>query len=213
MQIKTIAVAAAFAASAALASAAAAAPTSSGQPAQAAPPPPPAMNGPAIPGLCMLSDQEVYGGSVVGKYVIGRLQQLGQQAEAELGAETTQLQNDAKALDAQRSTMTADQYDQRAAALQLRDRERQRKIQLRQREMQATQEQAFATVNQQADPIIRQVVSERNCSVLLNGAAVVAVGPSMDISPAVIQRLDAKIQQFPLDRVHLDTAAAGPQEQ
>lgn len=205
MQIKSIAAAAALSASVALAASAAFA-----APAAAPAPAAPVMNGPAIPGLCILSDQEVIGASAVGKYVVNRLQQLGSQADAEINADTTSLQNDAKALEAQRSSLSADQYDQRAAQLQLRDRERQRKIQLRQRELQATQEKAFATINQSAEPIIRQVVAEKNCTVLLNGAAVVAAAPSLDISPIVVQRLDAKIQQFPFDREHLDTTGAGP---
>jgi Skp family chaperone for outer membrane proteins len=170
----------------------------------------PAVTGPAIPGLCVLSNDYVLGASAVGKFVINRLQQLKAQVDAELNSEGTALQTDAKALDAQRSSLSADQYDQRGAQLQIRERELQRKAQLRQRELQATQDKAFNNVAQQAEPIVRQVIVERNCSVLLNGAAVVVAAQSMDVSPTVVQRLDGKIQQFAFDREHLDATTGAP---
>jgi outer membrane protein len=178
----------------------------------AAPATPAAPTGPAIPGLCVFSQEYLIGGSVVGKFALNRLQQLGAQADAEISSEAQTLQADGKALDAQHATLTADQYDQRMAALQVRDREIQRKYQLRQKEMQATKEKAFNTIGQQAEPILRQVVAERNCSIVLSSAAVLVGSPSMDISTAVVQRLDAKIQQFAFDREHLDTQA-GPSAQ
>ncbi|MDR3512162.1 MAG: OmpH family outer membrane protein [Caulobacteraceae bacterium] len=204
MQIKTYAAAAAVAACAAFAATAASAATA------AAPAAAPVVTGPAIPGMCVLSNDAVLGGSAVGKFVITRLGQLKAQVDAELNSEGTALQTDAKALDAQRSSLSADQYDQKAAAIQIRDRELQRKAQLRQRELQATQDKAFNVVGQQAEPIVRQVIAERNCSILLNGAAVVVASPAMDISPTVVQRLDGKIQQFAFDREHLDTTAGPP---
>jgi outer membrane protein len=201
MKIKTIAAALLAAGVASSASAA----TSAGQAA-----PPPVQTGPAIPGICVLSNDYILGGSAVGKFAITRLGQLKAQVDAELNSEGSALQTDAKALDAQHASLSADQYDQKMAALQVRDRELQRKAQLRQRELQATQEKAFGVIGQQAEPIIRQVVGERSCSILLNGAAVVVAAPAMDISPLVVQRLDAKIQQFAFDREHLDTQAGPP---
>ena len=169
----------------------------------------PIATGPAIPGICVLNNDYVLGGSAVGKFVINRLGQLKAQVDAELNGQGSSLQADAKALDTQRTTLSADQYGQKVAALQARDRDLQRLAQLRQRELQATQEKAFGVIGQQAEPIIRQAVGEKSCSILLNGAAVVVTNPGMDLSPLVVQRLDAKIQQFAFDREHLDTQAAG----
>lgn len=215
MQIKTFAAAAAFAASAALASVTVAAPASAqtaGQPAAAQPAPLP-LTGPAVPGLCFLSDREVYAGSTVGKYVLNRLQQLAQQAQAEIDTQRTALQTDAKAFDAARSTLPPDQADQRAAQLNLRQRELERLADQRQHELQATQQQGVQTIGRYVAPILHQVVAEHNCSVVLSDSAVDDIAPSMDLSPAVIEHLNTTIQQFPLDRVHLDAAAgAGPQE-
>lgn len=204
MKMKTIAAALL---AAGVASAASAAPAR----AQSAAAPAPIATGPAIPGICVLNNDYVLGGSAVGKFVINRLGQLKAQVDAEVNGELSSLQADAKALDAQRTTLSSDQYGQKATALQARDRDLQRKAQLRQRELQATQEKAFSVIGQQAEPLIRQAVGERSCSILLNGAAVVVAAPAMDISPLIVQRLDAKIQQFAFDREHLDTQAGAAQ--
>ena len=177
--------------------------------APAAPAAAPIATGPAIPGICIVNNDYILGGSAVGKFVITRLQQLKSQVDAEINSEGTALQTDAKALQAQRASLSNDQYEQKIGALQVRDQALQRKIQLREREMQATQEKAFGTIGQQADPIVRQVIGEKTCSLVLNGAAVVVSNSGMDLSPTIVQRLDGKIQQFALDRELLDTGAAG----
>jgi Skp family chaperone for outer membrane proteins len=201
MKIKTVALTllAAGAVSSAAVAAPAAAPAASSTP---------IATGPAIAGVCIVNNDYILGGSAVGKFVITRLQQLKSQVDAEINSEGTALQTDAKTLQGQRASLSNDQYEQKIGALQVRDQALQRKIQLREREMQATQEKAFGTIGQQADPIVRQVIGERTCSLVLNGAAVVVANPAMDLSPIIVQRLDAKIQQFAFDREHLDTAAA-----
>ena len=200
MKIKTVALT--LLAAGAVSSAAVAAPAT-------APAAAPIATGPAIAGVCIVNNDYILGGSQVGKFVITRLQQLKSQVDAEINSEGTALQADAKTLQGQRASLSNEQYEQKIGALQVRDQALQRKIQLREREMQATQEKAFGTIGQQADPIVRQVIGERTCSLVLNGAAVVVANPAMDLSPIIVQRLDAKIQQFAFEREHLDTAAAG----
>jgi outer membrane protein len=164
--------------------------------------------GPAIPGLCFLSKDGLITGSTVGKFVQSRLQQLGQQAEAELDSQGTSLQADAKALDAQRATLSADQVDQRGAALQVRQRELERQVQIRRQEMSNTEQKAVGRVFTEASPIIQQVFRQRNCTVLFDASAAMIASPNMDLTPAVVEGLNAKITQFTFDREHLDTTAA-----
>ena len=165
-------------------------------------------SGPAIPGLCFLSKDGLVATSTVGKFVESRLQQLGQQAEAELNAQGTSLQNDAKALDAQRASLSADQLNQRGAALEARQRDLERQIQVRRQEMAATEQKALSRVLQEASPIIQQVFRQRNCSVLLDANAALIAAQSMDLTPAVVEGLNAKITQFTFDREHIDANAA-----
>jgi Skp family chaperone for outer membrane proteins len=168
--------------------------------------------GPTIPGFCVLGREAIIGASVSGKFAISRLGQLKQQAEAELASERATLETDVKAFQAQRATLPADQVQSREASLNARAQAFQRKAQLRTAELQQTQQKAFGTIYQAADPIVRQVFVQRSCSVLLDGANVISASQAMDITPAVIQGLDGKLQSFSFEREHIDpnAAAAAP---
>lgn len=177
-------------------------------PAAAAPAaPPPLAQGPAIPGLCIFSFDNAIGASTVGKYVGTRLQQIGAQVNAELTGENTQLENDAKALDARRATLDQSSFEKAAADIQVRNSALQRKAQLRERELQATEQKALVRIQQEMEPLIRQTYQTAHCSVLLNRNSVLLASPANDITPAVLAATNAKITQFAFDRERLD----GPQ--
>jgi outer membrane protein len=171
--------------------------------------------GPPINGLCVFSEEQVIATSAVGKNVLTRLQQIGQQANAELTTERAGLQNEAKQLDTQRTTLDQNTLERRAADLQVRDNAWQRKAQQRQAEMDETQKQALGRVYTEMEPLVRQAYQQKGCSVLLSRQAVIMPpNPAMDITPQVVTALNAKIQTLQFDRVRLDqpapTAQAGP---
>jgi outer membrane protein len=212
MNVKTLAVGASCAvlalsvSSAALAQAAKPAARPAAPPAAAA-----VKQGPALPGVCVLSVDAAIANSSVGKYANTRLQQISQQVSAELGAEQTAIRNDDKALGAQRATLAPGDFDKRAADLQVRVNNLQRKAELRQRELQATQAKVRQRLGQEIEPIARQAYEQKNCSVLLDGAAVIDANPAMDITGAVTTALNAKITQFAFEREHLDQPVATAQ--
>lgn len=168
-------------------------------------------HGPNVPGVCVVSLEGAIATSTVGKYVQTRLQQIATQVQAELSAEETAIQNEAKTLDGQRATLDQNTLETRAAALQVKANAYQRKAQLRDRELQATQQKALGRVGQELDPIIRQVYQQRQCSILLNRDAVVIANPAMDVSQPVVTALNAKITQFAFDRERLDQTNAAAQ--
>jgi outer membrane protein len=173
----------------------------------AAPTPEPAIaQGPVIPGVCILSVDRAIAQSTVGQYVRTRLQQLAQVVSAELQPEDAALNTDAKAFQAKRATLDATSAQTQGQALQARATAFQQKYELRQREMQATQEKAINRVAQELDPIAQQIYQQRRCSMLINRQGVLLANPDMDITTSAITALNAKIQQFPFDREHLDTA-------
>jgi outer membrane protein len=178
--------------------------------AQAAATPPPVTQGPAVPGVCIISIEGAVAGSTVGKYVDTRLQQIVQQVQAELGGERTAIENEARTLDSQRGALDQNTLEQRGAALQVRNNALQRKAQQREREVQATEQKALARVGDEMEPLIRQAYQQKNCSVLLQRTAVVIANPAMDITPQVVAALNTKITQFAFDRERLDQALAAP---
>jgi len=177
--------------------------------AQAAAQTAPVITGPVIPGICVFNPARAIGASTVGKYVTGRLNELGGQVNAELQAEQAQLQADAKALEAQRATLTQAQLQARAEPLQTRAAAFQRKVQLRDREMQETQSHAIQQIAQQMGPIVVQTFTQRGCSVLLNADSLSLYVPGAELTDSVIAGLNVKMQTLLVERVHLDQGVPG----
>ena len=176
--------------------------------AQAAPAAPAINHGAALTGVCVLSVEQAIGASTVGKYVETRLQQISAQVNAELNAEKTSVENEARTLEGQRATLDAGAFEQKAAALQVRANSLQRKAQQRERELQATEQKALGRVGQELDPLVRQAYQTKACAILLNRNAVLLANPAMDLTAQVTTALNAKITQFAFDRERLDQAPA-----
>ena len=165
-------------------------------------------HGAAIAGVCYLSTQEGLANSTVGKHVNTRMQQLIAQVNSELQPEQTIIENEGKAIEAGRATMDAKTLQTRATAWQTRLTNFQRTAQQREAELEQTQQKAVARVLQEMDPIAKQQYQARRCSVLLDRSSVMLGNPAMDLTPAVIQGLNAKIQTFAFERERLQTPAA-----
>ncbi len=165
-------------------------------------------HGAAPAGVCIFSSQGAVATSTVGKYVDTRMKQIVGVVNAELNTERTSIENDAKALDTARATLSADVLEQRSAALQVRANAFQRKGQQRQREIEATEQKAYARVGTELDPAVRVAYQAKGCALLLDRQAVMLGNPSMDITPQVVTALNGKITQFTFDRERLDAAPA-----
>jgi outer membrane protein len=163
------------------------------------------VNGPPIPGVCMLSFNQAIGQSTVGGNIKTRLDQILAQVRAELAPEESSLDADWKALDGVKATLDQATLQSRAQALQARTTALQQKADLRQREMKATQDKALNRVAQELEPIARSLYESHRCSLLLDKTAVMQGNPAMDLTPEAVTALNAKITDFPFDREHLDT--------
>ncbi|CAN7235190.1 OmpH family outer membrane protein [Phenylobacterium sp. LjRoot225] len=199
MTFKTLALAA-CAGAAALASGSAALAQAAAAPAAA----PAITYGPPIAGLCTLSIDGVIAGSTVGKYVEGRLQQIGAQVQAELTGEKTAIDTEARTLESQRATLDQNSFEQRVAALQVRQNALERKAQQRDREMQATQQQAVGRVLNEMKPLIATAAQAQKCAIVADRSTVIMVNPAMDLSPAVVTALNGKLTTFAFERTRLD---------
>ncbi|HXA38569.1 MAG TPA: OmpH family outer membrane protein [Phenylobacterium sp.] len=180
--------------------------------AQAAAPAAPAAqavtHGPPLTGVCIFSFETAIQTSTVGHSVDTRMQQIVAQVNAELTAEKTAIDNDAKGLDARRATLDQATLESQASQLQIRANALQRKAQLRDREVSATEQKAVARISQELEPFIRQSYQSKACSILLQRSAVIIGNPAMDITPAVVAGLNGKITQFAFERERLDQPGA-----
>ncbi len=171
---------------------------------------PPISQGPAIPGLCVISPAQAVQDSTVGHYVSTRMEQIVAQVRAELSPEETAIDTEGKALQAQRTTLAQATLQTRAEALQTRYNALQQKAELRQKEVQATNQKAVNRIAQELEPIARQLYQQKRCSVLLDKNAVMISNPDMDLTAQAVTMLNAKIQQFAFDRENLQAQAAAP---
>jgi outer membrane protein len=176
----------------------------------AAPPPAPqaVTHGPPLTGVCIFSFETAIQTSTVGHSVDTRMQQIVAQVNAELTAEKTAIDNDAKALDARRATLDQATLESQASQLQIRANALQRKAQLRDREVSATEQKAVARISQELEPFVRQTYQSKACSILLQRSAVIIGNPAMDITPAVVTGLNGKITQLTFERERLDQPGA-----
>ena len=180
----------------------------SAQGAPAAAPAPAIVQGPAIPGVCLMSVQQAIQTSTVGQYVGNRMGQIVAQVKAELSPEDTAINTDGRALEAARSTLDKATFETRAQALQGRVNALQQKATLRQSEVEATEKKALNRIAQELDPIARQLYQQHHCSLLVDKGSVMMANPEMDLTASAVTALNGRIQQFAFDREHLDTAPA-----
>ena len=164
--------------------------------------------GPAIPGVCVFSVNQTIGASAVGQYIHTRLDQIVAQVKAELNPEDTAIATDVKALEAQRASLDAAAYQTRGQALQGRINALREKADLRQREVKATEDKALNRVAQELEPIAQSLYQSHRCSILLDRGSVMMANNEMDLTSGAVAALNAKIQQFPFDREHLDAGTA-----
>ncbi len=172
----------------------------------AAPAPVAVAQGPAIPGLCVLSVNQAIAGSQVGGYVRTRLDQIVAQVKAELSPEDASVSTDARALEAKRATLDAAAYQKAGNDLSVRINALRQKADLRNREVKATEDKALNRIAQELEPIAQTLYQQHHCSALLDKGSVMMANPDMDLTSAAVTALNGKVQQFPFDREHLDTA-------
>lgn len=163
-------------------------------------------HGAPVPGLCIFSQQGAVAGSAAGQSVAVRLKQLGDVVTAELKPEGTTLQTEETALQAEQNKETA-AFQQRANTFVQRANAYQQKVSLRQQELQATEVEQLTRISNEMRPILTAVYQQRQCSILVDAGSVLAANPAMDITPAVVQQLNAKLPSLAFDRKRLDQQA------
>jgi outer membrane protein len=176
--------------------------------APAAAAPAPQLTGPAIAGLCVFSQDNAIAGSKLGQYIGQRLQTIGKQTEAELQGTVSALQVDFKTTEDSKAALAQTAYEQKQLEFKQRSDALQRLGAQREREIQLTQNKALQRFVLEVQPVFDLTSKERNCSVVLNGEAVYNVGDQMDITQAVVAKLDAKITEFAFDRERIDQQLA-----
>ncbi|NWE53043.1 OmpH family outer membrane protein [Brevundimonas sp. P7753] len=161
----------------------------------------PANPGPAIPGVCVYFNQQALAQSTVGQSVQTRMEQLAQEVQGEIAPYAQQLQTEYQALQAGASTIPADQLNQRRQALQQRAQEAQQLEQTRDNELRYTLAEQRKKISEAIEPILVAVYQEKGCGIMIDRESVFVMNPAMDVTPLVIQRLNAALPTLSFNRM------------
>jgi outer membrane protein len=152
--------------------------------------------GPPISGVCVVSTQEVLAASAVGKSFADRMNQLKQQVATELQPQESALAGEQRTLQA---AATPDQA--RVAAFNLTASQYTKLRDQRVQELDATNQKQLQRLYLELRPVLVQILQQKQCTILLEkDQAVIAVNPSMDLTPTAILGLNARIQTITFDR-------------
>jgi Skp family chaperone for outer membrane proteins len=171
----------------------------------------PPLGGPAISGMCFLSREAIFLNAKVGKAASARLKQLADQAQSEIETERKPIDADIQSYRSQASSLSADQRQSREEALQERLQKVQADQAMRGRQLEATRVKAMGQIAQYAQPIITEVYHTKNCGVLLDRNSVLGGNMANDLTPQVVQGLDAKVTtiSFNLEQLPANAGASG----
>jgi Skp family chaperone for outer membrane proteins len=94
---------------------------------------------------------------------------------------------------AKAASLSADQRQSQEQALAQRMQQVQADQQIKGRQLEATRAKALDQIAQYAQPVIVSAYNSKNCGVLFDRNAILGGNMANDLTPAVVQGLDAKI--------------------
>lgn len=173
----------------------------------------PPLSGQAVSGVCFLSREAIFANAKVGKAASARLKQLAEQAQTDIEAERKPVDADVQAYRQQAASLSAEQRQSREQALSQRAQKVQADQNLRGRQLEATRVKAMGQIAQYAQPVINEVYRTKSCGLLLDRNVVLGGNMSNDLTPLVVQGLDAKVStiSFNLEQVPPGSAPTGSQ--
>lgn len=166
------------------------------------------LGGPVIAGVCLLSREAVFANAKVSVAANTRLQQLAQQAQAEVDAQRTPLEAELAAYQAEAPRLQPAQREAREQALAAKLQPVQVKTAQRTREIEATRAKAFERIANEAQPVIADVYKKHNCGLLVDRNSVLGGNFANDLTAEVVTGLDARIQTISFERENLPATAA-----
>lgn len=156
--------------------------------------------------VAVISQELSLAKSKVGAYVADQLLALDKTIDTEFEPELAPLRTQAQQLNAEISALSPETLRTRTD-LQRRGQEIRTKLaelsQWKQRQMAATREQALAPVYKAYETAVNAVIKDKGVQILLPGEATLYRTGSVDITQAVIDKIDAAMTTTPVNRVRV----------
>jgi outer membrane protein len=167
----------------------------------------------------VINQQRVLAQSVVGQHISTRLGAIQQEMAAELSAMNLLIQQETERLSAETAIMTPEQVQSRpdlVSRIQTLNRsiqEYEAARRVREQEFTYTERQAMRPVLEALQPILEEIFQENDLDILVDRANIVFSSPDVDISAAVIERLNVQLPSVSVNRVRLPQNAEAEQAQ
>jgi Skp family chaperone for outer membrane proteins len=158
------------------------------------------LDGPVIPGVCLLSREAVFANAAAGKAASARLQALAAAAQAEIETERQPLEAQLRALEGQADNAAR---RQRAEELAAQWQALQQKAAHASQEVEATRIKAMERIANEAQPMIAQVYAAKACGLLLDRNTALGGNFANDLTADVVQALDARLSSITFERERL----------
>lgn len=131
--------------------------------------------------------------SAVGKDMYKQVETLAKKMETDFAPENKKLQTDVQALQTQASLLTPEVRQQRVKEIEARRVAFQKKVQDRQAAIQNGLGNSRTQVEKALAPILEKIMVERGANLLLDRGLVVLGATDLDVTAAVIQRLNTAL--------------------
>jgi outer membrane protein len=161
--------------------------------------------------VLVVDSKKVLEDSTVGKYITEKMNAIGDQIKGELKPEQDAVKADYDKFTADTAGKTDEQVaadkglTERRNALQNKLAQLQVSEQVKQREFVATSNAAIEPVRTTLQNLLDETVKEQKGDLLIEKGAFLYVADSADITQKVIDKLNAKLTQVPVERVRLPT--------
>ena len=169
--------------------------------------------------IAVFNEERVLRQSAVGQHIAARIGEIRNEIDAELTALGQPIQAEQEALEAETAALSPEAIQarpdlmSRIQTLNTNAREFEATRQRRQQELVATERQAMRPVLEALQEVLQEVVAEQGIHILVDRSNLVFATEDVDISPAVIERMNARLPTVPVNRVRLPEQAAAGQGQ
>jgi Skp family chaperone for outer membrane proteins len=156
--------------------------------------------------VAVISQELSLAKSKVGIYIADQLMALDKTIDAEFEGELAPLRTQAQQLNAEIKALSPETLRTRTD-LQRRGQEIRQKLgelgNWKQRQMAATREQALAPAYKAYEKAVNDVIKEKKIQILIPGEATLYRTASVDITEAVVEKIDAALTTTPVNRVRV----------
>ena len=149
--------------------------------------------GPPVAGVCLFARDVTLGTTKAGAAANARMRQLNDQVRAELAPEQQNIVTEEIALKTSGAQMAPADRQRREDALRRRETAFAELQRTRAAQIQQTRANAIAEILKPVDAVLTPLATSRHCSVVFERATTYGFNAAMDLTPMVIQQVDARL--------------------